>query len=391
MDTKRKFISGASLFTGEQIINNVALVLHEGVIEALISPHEIPADSIIEELPDHCLLAPGFIDAQVNGAGGILFNDTPTPQAIKNIGKTLRTFGVTGYLPTFITDRKDKMHQACAALVEESRSSDSMALGIHLEGPFISVERKGIHNPDFIRSPDKDDIHALIQLSTQLEQHRVLLTIAPETVPVEVVAQLARAGVIISVGHTASSYNDVLESFSAGATGFTHLFNAMPPIYNREPGPVGAALSQRKSFCGIIVDGFHVHPALLRIALNSKEQGSLFLVTDAMPPVGTDVSEFFLYGKRILRSNGRLVSEDGVLAGADVTNIQLVRNCHTLLNLPLEESLRMASLYPAQFLKLDHRFGRIAKGYQADFVLLSNWTKPGDLRVENTWLKGESL
>lgn len=382
-------LDGMTLFTGEHICENRALVIENGFISRVIPHSDVPSGVPVERLPPDCLLAPGFIDVQVNGAGGVLFNDNPTKQAIDTIGTSLRSFGVTGFLPTFITDSKDKMDQACMAAVQACEYENNMALGIHLEGPFINSQRCGIHDPRYIRIPNRQDVIALEQLAIRLADKKVLLTLAPEIVQENSISQLIRAGVIVSIGHTAATYAETLDAIASGATGFTHLFNAMPPIMNREPGPVGAALSQRHISCGIIADGFHVHPALLRATLAAKAPGSVFLVTDAMPPVGTKEDSFILYGRHILRKDGRLISEDGVLAGADITNIQLVRNCISLLGLHLEEALRMASLYPARFLKMDHQRGYLKPGYIADMVLLSNWRHPTELKVEKTWVAGK--
>jgi len=216
------------------------------------------------------------------------------------------------------------------------------------------------------------------------DQGRVMMTLAPEQVEDALLARLTAAGVLLSAGHTAASYERTRESVAAGVRAFTHLFNAMPPMNNRQPGPVLAALDTEETWCGIIADGIHVHPALLRLLVKTKAPGKVFLVTDAMPPVGTDARSFQLYGQTILRRDGRLVTENGTLAGADIDMAASVRNCVQLMGLPLEEGLRMASLYPARFLGLDARLGRVAPGYRADLTLL----RP-DLSVVGTWVDGQ--
>ncbi|MET0401299.1 MAG: N-acetylglucosamine-6-phosphate deacetylase, partial [Cystobacter sp.] len=273
------------------------------------------------------------------------------------------------------------------ATLEVLAQPTSGVLGIHLEGPFISTDRPGVHEPRFIRTPDTQDLDYLGAVSERLAARdgRVLMTLAPERVEDKVLTRLAAAGVLLCAGHTAASYERTRESLNAGVRGFTHLFNAMPPLTNRQPGPALAALESPEAFCGVIADGIHVHPSLLRLLVKSKPAGKVFLVTDAMPPVGTDADTFTLYGHTILRRDGRLVTEDGTLAGADIDMVTAVRNCVKQLGLPLEESLRMASLYPAGFLKREHQLGRVARGYRADLTLL----RP-DLTVLATWVAGQA-
>jgi N-acetylglucosamine-6-phosphate deacetylase len=300
------------------------------------------------------------------------------------IARALRRSGGTGLLPTLITDDRAKMAGAAEAVIAASRAYGSGILGIHFEGPFISPNRPGVHNPRYIRPLDEEDIVFLTGLPERMPQGRVLLTIAPEEVEGSVIARLAEAGIVISAGHTVASFERAREAVEHGLRGFTHLFNAMPPINSRQPAVTTAALTGRETWCGIIVDGVHVHPAVLKMALAAKGADRFFLVTDAMPPVGTDATGFELYGQRILRREGRLVTEDGTLAGADIDMASAVRNCVHMLGLPLEKALAMASLRPAEFLRLDDRFGRLAQGYRADLVLLGP-----DLEVLNTWVGGE--
>jgi N-acetylglucosamine-6-phosphate deacetylase len=377
-------LTGARLFTGEAMLDGFSLIIEGERIADLVPDDQIPAGAELVRCPQGSTLAPGFIDAQANGAGGVLFNDEPTEGAVLAIAEALRRSGGTGLLPTLITDDGAKMAQAAEAVIAASRIPGSGILGIHFEGPFINPNRPGVHNPQYIRPLDEEDIAFLTGLPERMPQGRVLLTIAPEEVEDRVIARLAEAGIVISAGHTVASYERTRDAIEHGLRGFTHLFNAMPPINSRQPAVTTAALTGRETWCGIIVDGVHVHPAVLKMALSAKGADRFFLVTDAMPPVGTDATSFELYGQRILRRDGRLVTEDGTLAGADIDMASAVSNCVHMLGLPLEEALAMASLHPAEFLRLDDHFGRLAQGYRADLVLLGQ-----DLEVLNTWVGGE--
>jgi N-acetylglucosamine-6-phosphate deacetylase len=378
----RQLLTGARLFTGDRILDGHALLVEGGKILDLVPRDTAPQAQIVPQ-PAGILIAPGFIDTQVNGGGGALLNDTPTADAVRTIAAAHRRYGTTGLLPTFITDAADKMHAAAAAVAEAARAPGSGVLGLHLEGPFLSHERRGVHSPAFVRPPTPADIAYLSELPNEFPGGRVLLSLAPEMVGDAEIRQLAEAGLLLAGAHSAASYARTSQAIHAGITGFTHLFNAMPPVANREPGIAGAALTSAETWCGIIVDGVHVHPAALKLALASKPRGKLMLVTDAMTPLGTDAASFTLYGATIHRRDGRLVTDDGTLAGADLDMAQAVRNCVGLLELPREEALRMASLYPAEFLGMADRRGRLAPGYQADLVLLDQSN-----HVLGTWVAG---
>ncbi|KFA93385.1 N-acetylglucosamine-6-phosphate deacetylase [Archangium violaceum] len=381
-----RILTGARLFTGERMLEDHGVVLEGERIRAVVPLDAVPAGARVERLPEGTLLVPGFLDAQVNGAGGVLFNDTPTPEAALAIAAAARRSGTTGLLPTFITDAPGRMREACEAALEAMRRPASGVLGIHLEGPFISGERPGVHESRFIRVPDAGEVDYLGALPERLAVRggRLVVTLAPECVDDAVIGRLAAAGVVLSAGHTAATYERTREALAAGVRGFTHLFNAMPPAQSRQPGPVVAALEADEAWCGVIADGIHVHPAMLRLLVKSKPPGRVFLVTDAMPPVGTEASSFTLYGRTILRREGRLVTGNGTLAGADIDMVTAVRNCVRLLGLPLEECLRMASLHPASYLGLDGQLGRLAPGYRADLTLLRE-----DLTVLATWVAGQ--
>ena len=326
------------------------------------------------------ILAPGFIDCQVNGGGGVLFNDAPTVDTVRRIAAAHRRFGTTGLLPTLISDDAQVMHAAVRAVAAAIAQGAPGVLGIHLEGPFLSPHRRGIHDAAKFRLADAADLDLL----GAADAGRVLLTVAPEQVPAATLQQLAARGVIVAAGHTAATYEQTRAALQAGMRGFTHLYNAMSPLQSREPGVVGAALEDPASWCGIIVDGHHVHPAALRVALAAKPRGKIFLVTDAMPPVGSAQDTFRLNGETITCRDGLCTNAAGTLAGSALDMITAVRNTVETLHVPLEEALRMASEYPAAFLALERSHGRIVAGYAADLVALGD-----DLAVTATWCAGQ--
>ena len=325
------------------------------------------------------LLLPGFIDTQVNGGGGVLFNAEPTVDAIREIGRAHRRFGTTGFLPTLISDDLHVVARALAAVRAAIDARVPGVLGIHIEGPYLNVARKGVHDPAKLRGLDE----SAIGLLTSLRGGRTLVTLAPEMTTPAIIAKLAAAGVVVSAGHTNASYEQMRTALAHGLTGFTHLFNAMSQLTGREPGVVGAALEDPESWCGIIVDGRHVNPAVLRIALRCKRRDRFMLVTDAMPSVGAVEKSFSLQGRKISVADGVLVDDNGTLAGSDMDMASTVRNAVEMLGIELPEAVRMASRYPAEFLALGGELGRIAPGYRASLVLVDD-----SLRVVETWIDG---
>ena len=325
------------------------------------------------------LLLPGLIDTQVNGGGGVLFNDEPTVETIRRMGAAHRKFGTTGFLPTLISDDLSVMERAIGAVATAVREGVPGVLGIHLEGPFLSPARKGVHNEEKFR---RIDARALALL-TSLKGAKTLVTLAPEMTTPETISKLTQAGVIVAAGHTNATYDDILEAYRHGLTGFTHLFNAMSPLTAREPGVVGAALSNPDSYCGIIVDARHVHPETLKLALRCKPHDRFMLVTDGLANVGTNDDSFKLLNATIQIKNGVYVDENGTLAGSALDMRQAVRNAMTYLGVNLDEALIMASAAPARFLGLGHEVGAIAKGFRANFVVADD-----DLNIRETWIDG---
>ncbi|MDO1529230.1 N-acetylglucosamine-6-phosphate deacetylase [Fulvimonas sp. R45] len=346
-----------------------ALVAQDDPRVAAARPHDLQGN----------LLLPGFIDVQVNGGGGLLFNDAPTVDTLRGIAAAHRKFGTTGLLPTLITDTAEKMHAALDAVDAAIEQGVPGILGIHVEGPFLAPGRKGIHDASLFRHPDADDIAML----AARHRGKVMLTLAPEQVSIDAIRTLAGAGVIVVAGHTAADYATTRAALDAGISGFTHLYNAMTPLASREPGVVGAALDDPHSWCGLIVDGHHVHPAALRVAIAAKPRGKCVLVTDAMPPVGSDNPEYVLNGQTIVARDGICQSDAGVLAGSALDMATGVRNLVGMVGLPLAEASRMASAYPAAWIGLERTHGRIAAGYRADFVVLDD-----TLHVRETWIGG---
>ena len=370
-------INGRVLIEGA-FAEGVAVLIDDGQIAALAGESEIPREAQLYDL-EGGLLVPGFIDTQVNGGGGVLFNDAPTVETIETIGRAHRQFGTTGFLPTLISDDLDVIRQGIEAVETAIARGVPGVLGIHIEGPFLNEHRKGIHDADKIRALDEEGFAVL----TSARSGRTLVTVAPECTTPEMIARLVAAGVIVAAGHSNGRYDDVRVAIAAGLSGITHLFNAMSPLGAREPGVVGAALENDFTWCGIIVDRQHVSPVTLRIALGCKSHDRFMLVTDAMPSVGSASKEFTLQGKAISARGGACFDENGRLAGSDLDMASAVRNTIETLGIPLPAAFAMASGVPAAFLRLDADRGRIAPGYRADLVVLDD-----NLEVKNTWIAG---
>jgi N-acetylglucosamine-6-phosphate deacetylase len=374
----RHAVLGRRVFDGRRWHNDAAVLIEDGRIRGLAAWGEVPNGWPPRRLPDGALLAPGFIDLQVNGGAGILLNDEPTAEGMRAIARAHRRYGTTACLPTLITDSRQQTQAAIAAARMAAGSGG--VLGVHLEGPFISPARPGIHRAEYIAVPRLCDLDWLADLAGA---GRSLVTLAPERVPDGFLNKLAAAGIRVSAGHSEATAEAVMRAVEEGLTGVTHLFNAMPPFAGRAPGIVGAALAERGLTAGIIVDGIHVDPITVRAAFAAKGAGAMALVSDAMPSVGARLNEFQLMGRTILLREGRLAAQDGTLAGAHLDMASAVRNAVTLAKLPLDDALCAASLTPARFLGVEGERGAFIDGARADMVALTS-----DLDVIGTWIDG---
>ena len=366
------------LFDGQAFFDDLVLTIVDGKITA------IDQDTSNVDVIATGLVVPGFIDLQVNGGGGALFNDSPSVENLKTIMAAHARFGTTAMMPTLITDKFEVMQQAADAIAQALSEGVPGIVGVHFEGPHLSVDKKGTHCADYIRAISDDEWRVL----SRQDIGQIMVTLAPETVSPEEIKRMVELGIKVCLGHTNADYQTAQKAIDAGASGFTHLFNAMSPLQGREPGVVGAALLNNHTSCGLIVDGFHVDNASCKLAIQAKPQGKIFLVTDAMPPVGTDQTEFALYDRTVYVNNGKLTSTTGELAGSSLDMASAVKNTHKGLGMALDEALRMGSLYPAQYLYQDQAVirGELKQGYQADMVVLND-----DLSVKETWISGNKV
>jgi N-acetylglucosamine-6-phosphate deacetylase len=374
---RRHAVAADHIFDGWTRHKGAAVVLEGSRIVSLLPQSELPKDLNVRKLPPGYWLAPGFIDVQVNGGGDVLFNNSPTTDGIATMLAAHRRFGTTSLLPTLITDTFEKMKDAmdaAEALVEKEPS----LLGVHLEGPYLSPEKAGVHDPHLIRAPGPSDSEMLCAD----RKGALMVTLAPEVVPKGFIRRLVKSGVRVSLGHSMATYDETSVAIAEGLSGFTHLFNAMRALASREPGPIAAALETPEAWFGIIVDGVHVNPAMLRLALRGF--GRPMLVTDAMPPVGGSRTSFSLYDFEVKVLGGRCLKPDGTLAGAALDMATAVRNCVNLLQVPLEHALRFASRNPAEFIGVGHILGKLAPNYRADMVAF----EPETIAVSATWVAG---
>ncbi len=377
-------IAGARIFDGESWHDDAALLIEFGFVSGIVASAAIPAHAECVDL-DGGMLVPGFVDLQVNGGGGVLFNNAPSLDSIRTICRAHAQFGTTALLPTLITDSVAVNIAAISAGIAAHEQRVPGFLGLHLEGPHLSLARKGTHDPALIRPMDDADLARLVDAAQTLPA--LLCTVAIESVTPEQIAALATAGAIVSLGHTDTTYDGAKAGFAAGANMATHLFNAMSQLGNREPGLVGAVLDSPAAFAGLIADGIHVHPAAIAAALRAKQgPGRIFLVTDAMSQTGTDLTSFTLNGRTITRADGALRLADGTLAGADLDMIDAVNFMIDTIGLAPDEALRMASLYPAEAMGLAETHGHLHRAALANFVHLS-----ADRQVQSTWVNGEKV
>lgn len=372
-------LRGATIFDGERLHEDAALRLSDRQIAGIVPDTGIGTDL------GGGILAPGLIDLQVNGGGGAMLGDNPTPEGIAAICAAHARLGTTGLLPTLITDRPETTVRVLAAGAEAARAGIPGFLGLHLEGPHLDPRRAGAHDPALIRPMEEADLNAL--LAARPELPALMVTLAPSAVTPAQISRLAAAGITVSLGHAECSFAEAQAAMAAGARLTTHLFNAMSGLGHREPGLVGATLDG-DGFAGLIADGHHVAAPVLRIALAAKRGGAerLFLVSDAMAVAGTDLAEFDLGERRILRRGGRLTLADGTLAGADLTLPQAIAVMVHEVGVSLETALSMATRVPAKAAGLSARVGLLAPGRQADVVHLGE-----DFALRQVWQGGKAL
>jgi N-acetylglucosamine-6-phosphate deacetylase len=363
-----------SLLHFDEVLTNQRVWIKDGYIDL------IEDNSQDQPIDYDATLVPGFIDIQVNGGNGYLFNESPTLEAIHQIGEAHQRYGVVGWLPTLITDSTEKMQQAADAVALARQQQVPGVLGIHFEGPGLSVEKKGVHNADLIRS--LSDLE--IDIMTRPDLGNVIVTLAPEGVEKKVITYLRDSGVKVCLGHSNVSFQKARQAIDAGASGFTHLFNAMSPLGTRDPGMVGAALSCKESYVGLILDGVHVHPVTAEFAIQLQE--NIMLVSDAMSPVGTDLQSFRLQGETITRRGDQLTNEQGQIAGSVLNMAKAVENARLMIGLPLAKAVRLASQNPATFLGLDNQYGSLDKGRKANMVLLDD-----NSNVIASWIDGNNI
>ncbi|MDT3381064.1 N-acetylglucosamine-6-phosphate deacetylase [Labrys neptuniae] len=367
------------IFDGEAWHQDAAVIVDGEHIEAIVPRSAVPAGMAVETI-ETGFIAPGFIDLQVNGGGGVMLNDSRDAETIAAICAAHAQFGTTALLATLITDTPAITAEALEAGAEAERRKVPGFLGLHIEGPHLAVSRKGAHDPQLIRPMEETDLARLIAARGQVPV--LLTTVATESVTPAQIRRLAEAGLVVSIGHSDAEYGDVVAAAEAGASMATHLFNAMSQIKNREPGLAGTAIALGGLSAGLVADGIHVDPITIDIALRAKKQpGRIFLVTDAMATIGTDMRQFTLNGRVIKRENGRLTLDDGTLAGADLDMISAVRFMHERIGLDLGEALRMASLYPAMAVGMDRHYGRLDRGSRSDMVVLTDDLAIASVRI----------
>jgi N-acetylglucosamine-6-phosphate deacetylase len=375
-----KVFYGARIFDGERLHDDCALVVEGESVQALTRFEDRPRGGEQVDLGGG-VLSPGFIDWQINGGGGVLFNANPTVDGIAAIAAAHRRAGVTAFLPTVVTDAPRVLAHALAAAREACERIPG-ALGIHVEGPFIDPKRKGVHPPEFIRPMKDEDAKALIAGRAGV----MVVTLAPASVPLDFLSRLAKAGIVVSLGHSDASAEEAQAVFDAGAGAATHLYNAMSQLSSRAPGVVGATLSDPRIICGLIADGEHAHALAYRVALAAKGPRGIALVSDAMPPAAGGPDVFELQGRRMTRVGAKLVAKDGTLAGAAITMRDAVDYVVNVLKVPLSDALTMATLTPARLLRVDGQIGQLKPGLRADLVHLTD-----ALQVAEVWTGGRRL
>ena len=388
MNTDMTAYLADAVFDGTRLHAGHALVVAGGRVQALAGPGAIPDEARLVQLGGG-VVAPGFVDLQVNGGGGVMFNADPSVATLRIIAGAHARLGTTALLPTLITDRPDRTRAAIAAAIAATDPEGDQRVpgiaGLHLEGPHLSLARKGAHDPALIRPMQEDDLAMLVEAAHRLPV--LMVTLAAESVRPDQVRALAGAGALVSIGHSDADFEACMELAAAGARGVTHLFNAMSQLQGRAPGLVGAALQSGELSAGLIADGIHVHPDSIAVALRAKRgPGGIYLVTDAMATAGTDLDGFDIHGRRVNRRDGRLTLSDGTLAGADLDLAQALRVMVNRVGLSRSEALAMATARPAALAGLDGEVGALLPGRRADFIHLDD-----ALQLRATWRGGDRI
>ena len=376
----KQALIGAQLFSGKEFFDNRALLIDGENIIDVINEHDIPNNFEIQKL-NGGILSPGFIDLQVNGGGGKLFNNSPDKESLNAIIEAHQHFGTTSIMPTVISDSLNVLKR-CATTISEEIENNKSLLGVHIEGPFFNVKYRGVHQKQYINTINSD----YLNLFESLQDFPVMLTLAPECISTKQLKHLKSLGFKILAGHTDASYDQLEEAIKYGLDGFTHLFNAMGQISAREPGVVGSALTFDNTAASVIVDLHHVHPSLIQMAYKQKPQGKLFFVSDSMATIHHGEPSFELYDEVVSESNGRIINSEGKLAGSSITQIDAIKNAYQSCNIPLNEALAMASRYPAEYLGVANYLGSLESGYRADLTHFSL-----DFQVQNVWVAGKQL
>ena len=376
----KQALLGSQIFCGERFYDDHALLVEGKSIVDIVDKNNTPDNFNKIEL-DQGILAPGFIDLQVNGGGGVLFNNSPNKESLNTIIKAHQFFGTTSIMPTVISDSLEVLEQCIKTVTEEIKNNSSL-LGIHIEGPFFNTKYRGVHQKQYISTINSD----YLNLFESLKGFPVMLTLAPECISSQQLKHLTSLGIKTLAGHTDASYDELDDAIKNGLDGFTHLFNAMGQISAREPGVVGSALHFENTFASIIVDLHHVHPSLIQLAYQLKPKGKLFFISDSMATINHGKPSFELYDEVVNESDGRLVNSEGKLAGSSITQIDAVKNAYQKCNIPLNQALAMASRYPAEYLGIENHLGSLKPGYRADLVHFDS-----NFKVHNAWVSGKQI
>jgi len=373
-------LKGARIFSGEEFFEKKALLLEGETIVEIVDDSKIPKDFETQKL-NGGILSPGFIDLQVNGGGGKLFNNSPDKDSLNTIIEAHQYFGTTSIMPTVISDSLNVLQKCTDTISDEINHNDSL-LGIHIEGPFFNVKYRGVHQKQYINTINA----TYMSLFETLNKFPVMLTLAPECISIKQLKSLKKLGFKILAGHTDANYDQLEEAVKYGLDGFTHLFNAMGQISSREPGVVGSALDFDEASASIIVDLHHVHPSLIHLSFKQKPKGKLFFVSDSMATINHGEPSFELYDEVVSEANGRIINSEGKLAGSSITQIDAIKNAHQKCNIPIESAISMATLYPAEYIGVSDYLGQLKKGYRADLAHFNS-----DFQIQNVWIAGKQI